>query len=144
MKTNKEIITIGKNRFFTVNYEKKVVYYTQKHHGDTVICSAVTSDEDVFNPEYGKALAYARADLNIREYEYLTLDITSSKIIYKTRFERKLHNIIQEEKKHQKHYLVNQRRLVKELLKNCSVYSKTTSGDWHTILKTAMKNSKKD
>lgn len=144
METNKEIITIGKNRFFTVNYAKKVVYYTQKHHGDTVICSAVTADEDVFNPEYGKALAYARADLNIREYEYLTLDITSGKIIYKTRFERKLYNIIQEEKNHQKHYLVNQRRLVKELLKNYLVYSKNTSGDWHTILKTAIKNSKKD
>lgn len=149
MKKNKEIISIGNQREFTVNHEKKTVSYKQNYKSDfngVIVACSQAHKEDVFDVEYGKALAYAKADLKVREREYYrilgtrdTLDEYDMNDIFGNRIERKFYSTVVEELKAYKRYYNNQKRLVNELLKNepnvSSLYTTETCGDWKNILK---------
>lgn len=150
---NKEIVSIGNHRFFTVNYDKKVVSYTQNYKGVHIVRRAMSVDNDTFDSEFGKALSYAKVDLEIREYELdellRTCEALSSMRMneYGNRFERKYYRALEEEIKKHRRYYKNQKRLVEELQRNdpgvCTTYTEETCGDWTEIIKKAIKKTRK-
>lgn len=151
---NKEIISIGNRRFFTVNHAKKVVSYTQNYLGCHIIEHASAVNEDKFDVEFGKALSYARADLSIRKEELAELRETQRRLIsmtmdeYGNRFERKYYKDLMEVIKKHRHYYNNQKRLVEELVQNdpsvSTAYTTKVCGNWNEIIKKAIKKTRKN
>lgn len=141
---------------FTVDYDKKRITFVQPYMGSKVIGRADCMEKD-FDISFGMALAYAKAELAIREYEFVRVTSYYENLVeisydsyagYRSyRLSDKVLRIVREEIKTQSHYLTNQQRLVK-FLQNLDVASASSTpffgtDDYHKVLKLAFSCIKK-
>ena len=152
----KKVFNEKNGAMFTVDYDKKRITFVQSYMGSKVVGRA-DCKEDTFDVSFGMALAYAKAELSIREseftratdYYYNLVDISFDSYAGERsyRLANEMQRIVRGEIKKQSHYLSNQQRLVKFLQ---SLDSKRADSilffgkdNYHDVLKTAFNMVKK-
>ncbi len=147
----KKVFNESNGTFFTVDYDKRRITFTQSYMGTKIIGRAECK-EDTFDVPFGMALAYAKAELEIRQAEFVRatdyyanlVDISFESYAgdRSYRLADEMERRVREEIKKQSHYLSNQMRLVKYLQKQESSALFGMS-DYHNVLKFAFNCVKK-
>lgn len=70
-KKNKQLL----GDLFQLNNETKTIVCKQKHNGKTVVGIAQCSKDDTFNLELGKAVAFAKCELIMRDKDLESLEM---------------------------------------------------------------------
>lgn len=152
----KKVFTEKNGATFTVDYDKQRITFVQSYMGSKVIGRA-DCKEKVFDIPFGMALAYAKAELEVRECEYVRATNYYANLVdisfdsyegdRSYRLADKVQRIVSDEIKVQSHYLNNQIRLVKFLQNLDPSKADSTpffaTDDYHKVLKLAFSCVKK-
>lgn len=140
------------DKMFIVNEKAKTITCRRKYKKDYIYGVARCSEEDTFNVEIGKAIAYAKCELIIKKKELesisdFIIELTDIAYNYYTDYRRKAERTLNDlytERKVFERYYSNQNKIVNHLKKNAIQYSSFTN--YHSILKdsllTILENSK--
>lgn len=131
---------------FTIDNDSKTITCKQKYMGKYIYKVSKCSDEDVFNPEIGKAIAFAKCELAIRDKELECLEIYIERLknmkMYlnfvncKRVAERNMNDLYKKLSIYDRYYC-NQKKIVKLLKKYPNKFQDYS--DYKQILKDALK-----